>query len=387
MSASSRGCPVCDADRVETLLELPDLPAFCNVQHVDRTTALSQPSGTLTLALCAGCGHLFNRTFDPSTLEYDQDYENSLHFSAVFNRFARELAERLVERYDLHGKRVIDVGCGKGDFLALLCDLGQNDGFGFDRSFEEGRVATPERGSVRYFGEYFGPERAGLKPDLVSCRHVLEHIPRPVPFLAGLAGAARESADCRFYLEVPNALFTVRDLGIWDLIYEHAHYFSAPSLDRACRRAGIATTALEETFGGQYLSLEGRLGDGDDDPERVAAVVETAREFPARFREKVARWRDEMSGRSGRTVVWGGGSKGVTFLNLVRPGEAVAAVVDVNPHKQGRFVAGTGHEIVGPDALASLRPELVLVMNPLYRDEIARTLDERGVTARLRVVD
>jgi ABC-type hemin transport system substrate-binding protein len=49
-------------------------------------------------------------------------------------------------------------------------------------------------------------------------------------------------------------------------------------------------------------------------------------------------------------------------------------------------MAGTGHEIIAPEALVELRPELVVVMNPIYRDEIAAELARLGVDAEIDAV-
>jgi C-methyltransferase C-terminal domain len=54
-------------------------------------------------------------------------------------------------------------------------------------------------------------------------------------------------------------------------------------------------------------------------------------------------------------------------------------VVDINPRKQGHYVAGTGQTIVGPKRLHAFRPDVVLVMNPLYRREILQALQGLGV--------
>jgi hypothetical protein len=86
-----------------------------------------------------------------------------------------------------------------------------------------------------------------------------------------------------------------------------------------------------------------------------------------------------------RLVIWGGGSKGVTFLNALKAEREVEYVVDVNPRKQGRFVAGTGQEIVAPEFLVDYGPHAVLVMNPIYEGEIRRRLNELGVPATVIV--
>ena len=75
-------------------------------------------------------------------------------------------------------------------------------------------------------------------------------------------------------------------------------------------------------------------------------------------------------------MVWGGGAKAVSFLNLLGGGAPIEHVVDVNPGKQGSFLAGTGQQIVSPELLREVRPDYVVVMNPVYRSEIEESLRE-----------
>ena len=84
-----------------------------------------------------------------------------------------------------------------------------------------------------------------------------------------------------------------------------------------------------------------------------------------------------------RVAVWGSGSKGVAYLTTLGLGCQVEYIVDVNPYKQGRYMAGTGHPIVGPQALPASPPDVVIVMNPVYREEIAHTLSDLGIDAEL----
>jgi hypothetical protein len=59
----------------------------------------------------------------------------------------------------------------------------------------------------------------------------------------------------------------------------------------------------------------------------------------------------------------------------VVPGaDRIGALVDVNPHKHGRFAPRTGSPILAPEALRGRPVESIIIMNSLYRDEIAGTL-------------
>ena len=47
--------------------------------------------------------------------------------------------------------------------------------------------------------------------------------------------------------------------------------------------------------------------------------------------------------------------------------------------------AGSGQEIIEPSALRELRPEVIVLMNPIYREEIGSALRARGLDPELLV--
>lgn len=114
----------------------------------------------------------------------------------------------------------------------------------------------------------------------------------------------------------------------------------------------------------------------------AAAVAD----FRRRFAETRAGWRERLGAARAdgrRTVIWGGGSKGVSFLTTLGLEDEVGYVVDVNPYKQDKYMAGTGHRVVSPDFLREYRPDLVVAMNPIYLEEIGAELSSLGVEAEL----
>jgi SAM-dependent methyltransferase len=378
-------CPVCGARDPRIFLDLPALPVLCNRLWPTREEARSAPRGDLHLGHCPVCSHVFNARFSAARVEYGGEYENSLHFSPHFQDYSRSLAGYLVERFELRRRSILEIGCGKGEFLALLTDLGDNRGIGYDPSYRPGRIAPETAARVHIVADLFSPAQA-VPADFICCRQVLEHLADPVGFLAGLRPLAEGRAVPVFF-EVPNALSTLRDLGIWDLIYEHPSYFSPASLRQAFVAAGFEVLDVREAFSGQYLWIEaqaapeGRRSAGRPSAE-AAEVASLVDGFQERFSRRVGTWREKMAearrlGR--RAVIWGAGSKGVTFLNLLPAGEEMVGAVDLNPHKHGKFLPGTGQPVFSPDALPGEAPDLVIVMNPAYRGEIERHLDRLGI--------
>lgn len=380
-------CPVCDRATLEPFFEAPGIPVFCNVLHDTREAALHAPRGDVRLGFCPACGMIHNEAFEPDRVEYAPGYENSLHGSPSFDAYARELAERLCTRYDLRGELVVEIGGGRGEFLALLCSLGANRGLLVDPSLDPDSVVSAD---IRVARETFGDRSVGRGAALVCARHVLEHVPRPVDFARLLAATAAESGAA-VYVEVPSGLWTIRDLGIWDIIYEHCSYFVPSALVELARRSGLAPATLREGFGGQFLSIEtARAGESDvgqgPAPTELAGLIEA---FSSTYRETVDTWSQALAGhrRHGRSVaIWGAGSKGVSFLNTVEGSDAVTVAIDINPRKHGKYVPGTGHAVVAPEAAADQRVDEVLVMNPLYVEEVRRSVERLGLDASVTPV-
>jgi SAM-dependent methyltransferase len=389
-ASPTAACPVCGGTAIEEFLTLRGVPVHCNILWPAREAARTAPRGDLVLDFCRGCAHVWNAAFDPAAMEYTQAYENSLHFSPRFQAYAEALADRLVREYGLRGKSVIDIGCGKGDFLAMLVERGGNTGYGFDPSYVPGLVSTPAVSRMTIIREFYSPKFASYAADLISCRHVLEHIQDPRSFLDNVRQSAGNREGTAVFFEVPNLLYTLRDLGIWDLIYEHCSYFSPPSLTALFTRQGFHVRGTSEMYEGQFLGIDATLGGGTGEGgDRERAITEIAglvEAFGRRYREKVAWWGDRFASfrASGkRVVVWGGGSKGVTFLNTLGVRDEVTYTIDINPRKHGHFVAGTGQPVAGPETLKEFKPDVVLVMNGVYRDEIAAQLASFGLTPEI----
>src|SRR5699024_9460055 len=85
-------------------------------------------------------------------------------------------------------------------------------------------------------------------------------------------------------------------------------------------------------------------------------------------------------------VLWGAGSKGVSFLAAVDPAGTMA-VVDVNPRKAGTFLPGTGHAVSAPESLRGQQISCVLITNPAYRDEITHQVRDLGLDAAVVALD
>jgi SAM-dependent methyltransferase len=352
--------------------------------------ALQYPRGDIVLCFCAACGFIHNQAFDPRLTEYSGRYEETQGFSPTFQEFHRRLASELLQRHAIHNKEVLEIGCGKGEFLALLCDLGGNSGIGFDPSFDPERHVLDAVHGAKVVADFYSEAYSQIQADLVCCKMTLEHIDRTAEFTRLARGAMRPGSGSVLYFLVPEAMRILRDCAFEDIYYEHCSYFTAGSLARLFRSAGLEISRLETEYAGQYLAIEAQLAEGptaaslpnEDDLQDVSGMVET---FAGRCENEFVAWRKRLSeaAEKGSVALWGSGSKAVAFLTAVDRHGVVEQVVDINPHKQGYFMPGARQQIVSPQALALSAPPTVIVMNPVYRAEIGAQLAAMGLHPEL----
>jgi hypothetical protein len=242
---------------------------------------------------------------------------------------------------------------------------------------------------VRFVKDYYTEKYAGVPVDFIYSRHVFEHIHRPVEFLNILKKTIGSRSEAVVFFEVPNAANIFESLYFWDIIYEHCSYFSAASLERAFTVCGFKVLQVQKYYQDQFLGIEARLGPssngagGAPHPD-LPAYASSLAAFGGHFEGKVSKWQGilkEIETSRRRAVLWGAGAKGLGFLNMLKIDEGIRYVVDINPRKHGKYMAGTGQQIVPPEFLRDYRPDVIIIMNPIYEEEISRQVSDLGLPA------
>lgn len=341
------------------LFRCANLPVLQNQTFASSIEAKASPTGNVVLMQDDYTGLIFNAAFDPSLMCYDDDYQNEQACSSVFKRHLDNVASILGRH--CKGQRLIEVGCGKGYFLEHLRRLGY-DITGIDPAYQGENpdvIKAPfERG-------------LGSTADAIVLMHVLEHIPDPLAFLSDILDA--NGGQGVIYIEVPCFDWILQRRAWFDIFYEHVNYFRLSDFDRMfshVRECG-------HVFGGQYLYVVADLASlRRPEQTRHDRVV-----MPAGFLAGIDRTISIIKNSgSKRNAIWGAASKGVIFsIYLQRAGITIDEAIDINPAKQGRFLAGSGLQVFAPhEACPRLQAgDYMFVMNSNYLDEIIAQSDNR----------
>lgn len=382
MTSPADNCPVCHSRSTRQFLNRDSVPVHQNLLMATAQEAGQIRRGRLEMHVCEDCGFVFNRAFDESLMTYNQNYENTQVHSPAFNQYVDHLVGSVLRDSGMRGATIVEVGCGKGDFIKrLLRTDPRARGYGFDPSYLGPDVVLD--GRLKFEKRFYDASSADLKADIVICRHVIEHITRPNEIVRAVRSAVASNPDAHVFFETPSVDWILQNEVTWDFFYEHCSLFTAASLTTLFENNNCRVESVQHVFGDQYLWLHARPARETLEANREpGATPGLALQFATVEERRNRAWLEFLQNESqrGPLVVWGAGAKAVTFANLVDPQcRWIEAIVDVNPSKQGKFLAGSRHPIVAPEALVEIEPVCVLVLNPNYRDEISHRLATSGI--------
>ena len=386
-----KSCPSCGSAEVSVFYEVENMPIHSVMLLPTKEKAIQYLKKNIKLGFCEQCGFISNVSFDPDLLKYSTGYESTQSYSSTFNAFARGLVQGLIDRYDLHDKDLIEIGCGQGEFLTMLCEIGGNRGVGFDPAYIPGRNENLGKYKISIIKDFYSEKYTDIKCDFLCCRMTLEHIHKTGDFIRTVKHYIQDKPDTVVFFQVPDVIRILNDLAFWDIYYEHCSYFSPGSLARLFRNNGFEVIDIWKDYGEQYIMLGAKQGSTKaykslPPEEDISELKSKVDHFSRKNTKQLDTWKNYLKkahNEGRRVILWGGGSKGVAFLTALNIQGEIEYVVDINPNKHGTYMAGSGHRIVSPEFLKQFKPDIVIIMNPIYKEEIKDNLDRMGLIAEL----
>lgn len=378
-------CPGCGAEDLSDPILIESQPVILNYRFKTAAESSSVPLRPIALKECGACGLIFNAAFEVGAVPYDGFYENRQSHSEAFSRHVSQVSRMVGAMLESDRPRILEVGCGKGEFLRRVVEFCGGTGEGWDTSYE-----GPARDrDLTFHKEYLTPAKTNGPFDAIVCRHVVEHVPSIGFFLKELVEISRRAGNPYVFIETPRLEWILEHKSAWDIFYEHCNYFTEAALGALARNAGFKVFGHYPVFSHQYqllvLGAEApptspavRSGDG-----RFVSL-ELLEEIQHQSIPRLASLIDHL--RNGAPwAIWGAGAKGVCLANRL-PNDSLVRVVDTNAAKQGFFVPGTIVPIVPPLAESFIDLGLIVIANPTYEQEIRRDLQAAGYSRNVLVL-
>jgi 2-polyprenyl-3-methyl-5-hydroxy-6-metoxy-1,4-benzoquinol methylase len=365
-------CHLCGAELFpESILQLKGMPKAA--QYYPLAEEFSADTGiTLNIHQCSGCG-LVQINSDPV------DYFKEVITVATLSEKARHSRliqmKELVYKFSLQGKKVLEVGSGKGEMLDVLEESGMQ-ATGLEASLDSVKIGqTAGRRMVHgYIGDIC--KISGGPFDAFICLNYLEHLPSPGIVIRNIYNNC--SADAVGFVTVPNLEYLLKTKCFYEFVADHISYFTKQTLIHA--------------FEGHGFDVLDCLTINEDND--IAAVVQKKKAFNinGQFCE-VEALIDEMriivadyKTRNRKVAVWGAGHRTLALISLGRLTD-LAYIVDSAKSKHGKYSPVLHLNIVPPRHLKNENIDLVIVMVPgLYPDEVLKTIEDMDLDVDVAVL-
>lgn len=355
-----RRCKVCNNLLFsEPLFKLENAPK--SAQYFPDESNLKKDRGiSLRVYQCSGCG-LVQLSTKP--VKYFREVIRAVGISKEMMDFRRTYFKGFVDRYNLSNKKAIEIGCGSGDYLSIICEFIPNS---YGLEYSDSAIKNCREKGLRVFRGFIENDDYRIEEspfDAFFCLSFLEHVPSPNSFLRGIWNNL--SNDAFGIVEVPNFDMILRKSLFSEFITDHLFYFSKETLFTTLRLNGFEVLEIKEIWHDYILSAEVK--------KKKSLDLSSFQEKLNRFIEEI----DEFCRHFKRVAVWGAGHQALLILSQIKSKKNIRYVIDSARFKQNKFTPSTHIPVLAPEILDKNPVEAVIVMAGSYSNEVVEILRQK----------
>ncbi len=387
------------------LMTLDDMPA--SAQNIPAASELAEDHPlSLTLCQCPSCGLV---QFDTEPVDYYRDVIRAGGGTRTMTRLRHEEYARLLtamQEHHIHGRRIVEVGCGRGEFLRMWQNLAEDPegaaalardqvrdplsgqpnaaplhlvGLEHKPSLVEEANAVADKKYRVYEGFATGDVRYPEGPfDAFVQFNFLEHQPDPCDMLRNIGRNLKPQA--LGLITVPSFEYILRYNGYYELLRDHIANYTEFTLQKLLQDCGFELLSMDLVNRDTIEAIVRKA-----DPDELSELhysgrlidVSALRDSYDRLSASVNAHIDHLSESHRTMAIWGASHQGFTLAATTKLGGRVEYIIDSAPFKQGRFSPASHIPIVAPDYAVAHPVDEILIVAPGYTDEIAGIIRER----------
>ena len=348
-------CRVCFRDFfTEQLLQYKNMPKAAQFMPTVETLK-DDVAVELEVCQCTGCGLV---QLSNAPVPYYKEVVRSTAFSEEMGQFRMKQFKDFVSRYALKNKKIIEIGCGKGEYLSIMQEAGV-EAYGVE--YSENSVQECVANGLRVSRQFIESADLQLQEapfDAFFMMSFLEHLPDPNTVLQGIN---RNLCDGGVGLiEVPNFDMIIRSNLFSEFIGDHLFYFTQDTLCRTLSSNGFEVLECDSVWYDYIISAKVR--------KRRPLKLDS-------FRKEQNKIKKELSGYISKfpekqVAIWGAGHQSLAVIALANVQTSIRYVVDSATFKQGKFTPATHIPIVSPRELQNNPVEAIIIIAAAYSNEV-----------------
>ena len=381
------------------LMTLDDMPA--SAQNIPAASELAEDHPlSLTLCQCPSCGLV---QFDTEPVDYYRDVIRAGGGTRTMTRLRHEEYARLLtamQEHHIHGRRIVEVGCGRGEFLRMWQNLAEDPegaaalardqardplsgqpnaaplhlvGLEHKPSLVEEANAVADKKYRVYEGFATGDVRYPEGPfDAFVQFNFLEHQPDPCDMLRNIGRNLKPQA--LGLITVPSFEYILRYNGYYELLRDHIANYTEFTLQKLLQDCGFELLSMDLVNRDTIEAIVRKA-----DPDELSELhysgrlidVSALRDSYDRLSASVNAHIDHLSESHRTMAIWGASHQGFTLAATTKLSGRVEYIIDSAPFKQGRFSPASHIPIVAPDYAVAHPVVEILIVAPGYTDELA----------------
>lgn len=375
-------CRVCQHDFFEKpLLRYENMPSVA--QNFPDAQSVSKDRGVdLEIMQCSACG-LVQHNSEP--VPYFRDVIRAAGYSPEMGDFRRKQFSEFLKKYSLEGKKIIEVGCGRGEYLGLMKESGGQT-YGIEHL--KSSVDACLHDDLQVDQDFMEDKNQKLNHapfDAFFCLNFLEHIPDINVFLQGVRNNLTDNGVG--LVEVPNFDMILRENMFCEFMTDHLYYFTEETLRSTLALNGFEVLECHDIWHDYIISAVVRknknfvdskeyknnlLQQNDISPIDLSFFNNYQLKLQKDFADYLSKFPKLSVG------IWGAGHQALAVMSLAKLKGQIKYVFDSAPFKQNKFTPATHIPIVGPQKInEDAEIQSVIVMAASYSDEVVRIVKEK----------
>ncbi len=355
-------CRVCKNNFFDKpLLSYKDMPK--GAQNFPDSCSLKSDAGVdISIYQCSGCG-LVQLSNDP--VPYYREVIRAVAFSDVIKAAKTKQFMDFINKYSLKDKKIIEIGCGRGEFLSLLKPL---DVMAYGLEFSDNSVGYCKKNGLNVQKGYLDDSNIKLKNspfDAFLLLMFLEHMPDPNTALRAVYNNLSEGGVG--IVEVPNFDMFLRNKLFSEFVIDHLLYFVKDTLRVTLFLNGFEVLESNELRDDYVISFVVK--------KRAKTDIKQFYDYQLKITSEINEYINRFGKK--RIAIWGASHQALFIISLTKISDKIKYVIDSALFKQGKYTPATHVPVVSPDLLDSDPVDAVIIMAASYSDEVLGIIRQR----------
>lgn len=348
------------------LMKIENMPA--SAQDIPTKEELDKDSGIeVSLCVCEDCGLVQLKN---DAVYYYRDVIRAGGYSTTMEALRKSQYKHFIEFASLEGKKIIEVGCGRGEFLGMLSDF-PVEGYGTEH--KKDLVEIAKKAGLRVDEDFPESEDHIFKNgpfDAFMSFNFLEHQPHPRIYLKAIYNNLCDEGYG--LITVPSFEYIMEQNSFYEIIPDHIAYYSFESLTHLLNICGFEVLE-KETVNRDTISMIVKKRKLPD----ICGIISKKNDIATEVVETVKKY-----AKAGKIAIWGASHQGFTLCATTGIADYVDCIIDSAPFKQGKYAPASHIPIISPDEARKRKLEAIIIVAPGYTNEIAniiKTTFENGI--------